>query len=240
MEGALAELVARLSTDELARRLDLALVKPWAARSEVERAVELLERLRLRCLITTPPAVREVASMTSACVGAVVGFPFGYSTIESKIKELEDVIGYGAREADIVVNYHAYLLGRRDYFSNEVKALVTICREVGLTCKLILEVAAVPPEALDGLLKSVLEHQPDFIKTGTGYGPRPALPDDVVAVKRVLAELGLQGRVRIKVAGGIRTALQALTFIALGADVIGTSAAEDVLRGFEELKRRYL
>jgi deoxyribose-phosphate aldolase len=233
----LRSIIQQLSVEELASKIDHAVLKPWAKPGEVEKALEELESLGLRCLITTPLMVREFSSLTRACVGAVVGFPFGYATIESKIKELEDVIGYGAREADIVINYHAYLAGRKELVDNEVKALVAICREVGITCKLIIEAPALEEDEVVELVKLVAKWEPHYIKTSSGYGPRPTQPEDVVTISEALREANKQGRVGIKAAGGIRTAVQALMMIISGASIIGTSTPSTIVNGFKKLKK---
>ncbi len=229
------DFVKKLTVDELAQKIDHAILKPWTSLSEAEKALDELEELNLRCLIATPQLARSLVDRTRRCVGSVVGFPFGYSTIEAKIKELEDVIGYGVKEVDLVVNHHAFSIGLRNVFENEVKAVTEICRETGVTCKLIVETVAYPPATVKEMVKLVARYEPDYIKTSTGYGPRPTLPDDVHLLRSVLDRLGKR-RVRIKAAGGIRTALQALTLIALGADVIGTSTPKQILDGFKELK----
>ena len=220
--------------EELASRIDHALLRPSAAKSELETAIEELEKLGLRCLILSPPLLREARGLTKRCLGAVVGFPFGYSTIESKIKEVEDVIGYGADEVDAVVNAQLFLLGRREAFANEARALVEVCRENEVKCKLIVDAPLFPSRSLyRDALRVLLEHaQPDFVKTGTGYGGRPAQPEDVLEARAAITSLGLQGRVRIKAAGGIRTGLQAALLIAVGADVIGTSKPAQLLEDY--------
>ncbi len=229
------QVVQTLSRSELARRIDHAVLKPWATRAEAEKALEEVERLGLRCLITTPQLARLLAPTASKCVGAVVGFPFGYQTIEAKIKELEDVIAYGVREVDVVVNHHAYVLGLRDLFENEVKAITTICREVGVTCKLIVEAPAYPAETVKEMVETVARHVPDYIKTSSGFGPRPTTPEDVLLIRSTLRKAGADG-IGVKAAGGIRTTLQAVTMIAYGADIIGTSTPSAVLEGLDRVK----
>ncbi len=234
----LKSIIQSLSVEELASRIDHAVLAPWHTLRDAEQALEELEKYRLRCLITTPTLARELASRTKHCVGAVVGFPFGYSTVEAKIKELEDVIGYGAREADIVFNYHAYLSGRREEALNEAKALVEICRETGVTCKIILEVPALPStETATELAREVAKIGPAYLKTSTGYGPRHTQPEDVLALRQGIIQAGQNGKVGVKAAGGIRTAIQALAMIIAGADIIGTSTPAAIVEGYQRLRR---
>ncbi|MET1129231.1 MAG: deoxyribose-phosphate aldolase [Thermoproteota archaeon] len=233
----LLEIAGIRSIEDLSRRIDHALLKPWVSAQELERSVEELERLNLRCLILSPTLMRSAAGTTKGCLGAVVGFPFGYSTIEAKVKELEDVIGFGANEVDIVSNVQLYLLGNREEYLNEVRSLASICGEVGIKCKIIIEAPALASDQLEDVTRLVGSVTPpvSFIKTSTGYGPRPTHPEDVVAIDRTLRELGVRDKVGVKAAGGIRTAIQAVTMVASGADVIGTSTPRHILEQLDML-----
>lgn len=221
-----------LAPGELAARIDHAVLKPWSGRSELERAVDELEELGLRCLILSPTLLREARGITSRCLGAVVGFPFGYHTIEAKIKEIEDAIAMGADEIDYVVNTQLYLIGRREEYLNEVKAAIEICRNAKVKCKVIIEAPALTPSQVEEVVRLVASLSPSFIKTSTGYGPRPTLPEDVALIDRVLRNMGKRSSVGIKAAGGIRSGLQAAAMITAGADIIGTSTPRQVLETY--------
>jgi len=233
----LSKQLCQLTTSELAARIDHALLKPWSGKKELEQAIDDLEELDLRCLILSPTLLREAQGITARCLGAVVGFPFGYHTLEAKIKELEDVIALGAVEVDYVANTQLYITGREEEYVNEIRAIVEVCKEAGVTCKIIIEAPALTASQVEHIVGLVARLEPDFIKTSTGFGPRPTLPDDVVVIDRVLKSLGKRDRVKIKAAGGIRSGLQASTMILLGADVIGTSTPRQVLENYSALCR---
>ncbi len=229
--------LSRLSPEELATKIDHAVLKPWSSTRDIEKAIEEVESLNLRCLVTTPTLARIARELSSRCISSVVGFPFGYHTIESKIKELEDVIGYGVDEIDYVSNYQLVLLNRLNEYINEIKAITEICRETGVLCKIIIEIGALSYASAEQVVRRIGEEaEPDFIKTSTGYGPRATLPEDIVLIDRVLRGIGKRDRIRIKAAGGVRTALQAITLILLGADIIGTSTPKNIVDGYKELK----
>lgn len=226
-----------VAASELAARIDHAILKPWSGKKELEQAINDLEELNLRCLILSPTLLREAQGTTNKCLGAVVGFPFGYHTLEAKIKELEDVVALGAVEVDYVANTQLYITGHEEEYVNEIRAVVEICKEAGVTCKIIIETPALTTSQTEHIVRLVARLEPDFIKTSTGFGPRPTLPDDVVIIDRVLRSLGKRDKVRIKAAGGIRSGLQASTMILLGADVIGTSTPRQVIETYSALCR---
>jgi deoxyribose-phosphate aldolase len=227
-----------LGKEELAARIDHAVLAPGASLSDLEAAIEDLESLGLRCLITTPTLAPIALQLTRRCIGSVAGFPFAYSPIEAKLKEVEDIVGKGVNEVDYVANTQLLLLGREKEYINEVAAAAEICRAAGVTCKIIIETPLLgDPAKIYNTARLLLERTGSsiaFIKTSTGYGPRPTYPEDVAAIRRAITDSGVEG-VGVKAAGGIRTALQALYLVALGADIIGTSRPRAIIEGLEQL-----
>ncbi len=225
----------KIHIDELASRLDHAVLRPWSTMSDLEKAIEELEKLKLRCLILSPTLLSEARGLTSKCLGAVAGFPYGYHTIESKIKEVEDLIALGADEIDFVANLQLFLIGKKKQYINEIKAVTTICKSANVVCKVIIEAPALTPSQLREVVELIAKNaEPNFIKTSTGYGPRHTVADDIIIIDETLKELGLRKNIGIKAAGGIRQGLQAAHYISLGADIIGTSTPSKILSSYKE------
>ena len=70
----------------------------------------------------------------------------------------------------------------------------------------------------------------DYIKTSTGFSTGGATREDVELLRRCCDE-----HVKVKAAGGIRTADAFLAMVAAGAERIGCSAGIPII---EELKKR--
>ncbi|MFN3871974.1 MAG: 2-deoxyribose-5-phosphate aldolase, partial [Ignavibacterium sp.] len=66
----------------------------------------------------------------------------------------------------------------------------------------------------------------DFIKTSTGFSKGGATLFDVV-----LMNYAVDGKIKVKASGGIRSREDALRMIAAGASRIGTSSGVKILRG---------
>ena len=66
----------------------------------------------------------------------------------------------------------------------------------------------------------------DYIKTSTGFSTAGANFHDVELMVK-----GVHGRCKVKAAGGISTVEDMETFLALGADRLGTSRAVKILNG---------
>ena len=227
----------KINPSELAARIDHAVLKPESSLKDLENAIKELEELNLRCLITTPTLAPIAKQLTRRCIGAVAGFPHGYHTIESKLKEVENLLAKGIDEIDFVANTQLYLNNMTNKYVNEVKAAAELCKNAGAVCKIIIETPLLDnPRNIYRATSLILEGTSniDYIKTSTGYAPRPTYPEDIVAIKSAISEKNYT--IGIKAAGGIRTALQALYYIALGADIIGTSKPSNILSSLKNIK----
>jgi len=83
-------------------------------------------------------AARELEN-TAVRVATVIGFPFGYHLLNTKIEEARQAVSDGADELDMVMNLTA--LKNRDwgYLENEVCALLEITKKHEVVLKVIIE-----------------------------------------------------------------------------------------------------
>lgn len=216
----------------LAQHIDAAILKPWLSRNEISELLVRAKKLQVRCIIVTPSLLEYAISTLGdeVCIGSVASFPFGYSPIESKIKEVEEIIDKGAKEIDFVPNYQRLLIHNDvEYVFNEVRAVTEIARTSNVVFKLIVEAPMLPRNVVKKLVEIGVKAGVDYIKTSSGYGPRHTTVDDVLFLKRVLEELGVADKVKIKAAGGIRSCRQALELLKAGASIIGTSTPDQIL-----------
>lgn len=216
----------------LAQYIDAAILKPWLLKDEIAELLMRAKELRVRCIIVTPSLLEYATSIlgTEICVGSVAGFPFGYSPIESKIKEVEEIIDKGAKEIDFVPNYQRLLIHNDvEYVFNEIRAVTEIARTNNVVFKLIVEVPALPKGIVKKLVEIGVKVGVDYVKTSTGYASKHTTIDDVLFLKYVLEELGVADKVGIKAAGGIRNCRQALELLEAGASIIGTSTPDQIL-----------
>ena len=58
---------------------------------------------------------------------SVIGFPFGYNTVSSKVEEAKKAINSGADEVDMVINLAAFKSGDMATVQNDIQAVVTAC-----------------------------------------------------------------------------------------------------------------
>lgn len=150
-------------------------------------------------------------------VCTVIGFPLGANTSATKAFETKDAIANGADEIDMVMNIGALKDKNYDLVRDDVKAVVDAAN--GTLVKVILETCLLTKDEIKKACELCVEAKADFVKTSTGFSTRGATIEDVKIMKAAV-----QGKAKVKAAGGVRTHEDMVKIVEAGADRIGTSA----------------
>lgn len=150
-------------------------------------------------------------------VCTVIGFPLGANTSAVKAFETKDAITNGADEIDMVMNIGALKDKNYDLVRNDVKAVVEAAN--GTLVKVILETCLLTEDEIKKACELCVEAKADYVKTSTGFSTRGATIEDVQIMKAAV-----QGKAKVKAAGGVRTHEDMVKIVEAGADRIGTSA----------------
>ena len=150
-------------------------------------------------------------------VCTVIGFPLGANTSAVKAFETKDAIANGADEIDMVMNIGALKDKNYDLVRNDVKAVVEAANVT--LVKVILETCLLTEDEIKKACELCVEAKADYVKTSTGFSTRGATIEDVQIMKAAV-----QGKAKVKAAGGVRTHEDMVKIVEAGADRIGTSA----------------
>ncbi|MCD6428689.1 MAG: deoxyribose-phosphate aldolase [Desulfurococcales archaeon] len=214
----------------ISKYIDQTLLKFELSLKEYIDFVNKSEKYDFRSIVVPSAVVEHVASISKLPVVGVVGFPFGYHPVEAKIKEIEAVANGGGREVDAVINLIYLKEGLYDKIKEEIKSLVSYAHDLGLSIKIIIETSILTVDEIIKTAEIVASERADFIKTNTGFGPRGVCLEDIILIKDTVGD-----KIRIKAAGGVRTALDAAYLVLHGADVIGTSRGIKIVEEAEKL-----
>lgn len=212
-----------MTNEEMLTYVDHTLLKPTATWNQIKTLCE--EAMKYHTASVCIPCsfisrAHEAFPELNLCT--VVGFPLGYSTTASKLFETREALHNGASEIDMVVNLGDVKEGNFDKVTQEIRELKKACGDKIL--KVIIETCYLTEEEKIELCHCVTDGGADFIKTSTGFGSAGATFDDIKLFKEHIGP-----GVRIKAAGGIRTYEDIVTYIELGCDRLGCSAAIKVL-----------
>lgn len=237
--------------EQLAKMIDHSLLHPTMTDRELEEGCKLAAKYGVASVCIKPYAVRRAAELlqgTGVLVGAVIGFPHGNSTTESKRYETELACRDGAVEIDMVINVGKALGGDWGYVERDVKAVCDEAHGRGAKVKVIFENdyltgggAGLSSDELKKKLCAICERAgADWVKTSSGYGfvkqsdgsynYKGATEQDL-ALMRANVSPGVQ----VKAAGGVRDLDGLIKVRDLGATRCGATATAAMM---EEYRRR--
>lgn len=159
----------------------------------------------------------------------VVSLPLGADTTKIKVTAAHDAIMRGADEIDMVADLASVIQGDARYLTSQLQAVLKVCRSMrpAVVLKVIIESAALTKEQKIFACEAASRCGVDFIKTSTGLHPAGgATIEDVKLIKQAAPNC------KVKAAGGIKTAKQALEMLDAGADRIGTSSGVEIINQF--------
>ncbi len=228
------ELIEKITPSQLASMIDHTLLKPNADYKLLEKYIDDTKRYGFAVLMLPPSLVikaREIAGKTIR-LATVVGFPLGNTFSGAKVLETRLAAQAGAVEVDMVMNIN--YLKSRDYerVLDDMKHVVQEARKNKIeVVKVIIETGLLTDEEKVKATELVVESGADYVKTSTGFLAGGATLHDV----RLLYKTA-RGKIKVKAAGGIRHAVDALLMIHAGASRIGTSTGDKIMEEFIKLR----
>ncbi len=213
----------------LSKYLDLANHHQGATPEDIRQLCQKVKDYHFHSAFVNPFYVslaKDCLKEINGLVGTVISFPLGQETKDIKIFSAIKAVKDGADELDISMNVGLFKAGKIQEVLEEMKSVLTSAKEIKKTTviKFIIETGLLTNEEIKKASGLVLQSGADFVKTNSGWGPRGASLKDVKLIKRVVGD-----KIKIKVAGGIDTLKEALDFIKVGANRIGTSKAVEIM-----------
>ena len=219
----------KMSDAELAACIDHTLLAATVTKEQIERLCEEAKTFGFHAVCVNGrwvPLTAELLASSKVAVGGVVSLPLGADSTKIKVAQAKDAIFAGADEIDMVADLAAIIEADSKYLSDQLAAVLKVCRSMrpAVVLKVIIEAAALTTDQKVFACRIAEQVGVDFIKTGTGLHPAGGATLDDVRLMRQTAP-----NCRIKAAGGIKTAAQALEMLAAGADRIGTSSGVKII-----------
>jgi len=149
---------------------------------------------------------------------SVANFPAGGTDSAKAAAEVKEVLALGADEVDIVFPYHALMRGE----ARAGRLLLRAARAAagGKVLKVILESGILQqPHWIKQAAEIAVGEGADFLKTSTG---KAAINATLPAARLMLEVIAEHNRnCGLKIAGGVRTQMQAEDYLALTAEILG-------------------
>jgi deoxyribose-phosphate aldolase len=218
-----------ISVEQLAGCIDHTLLDATATKERIEKLCQEAIDYDFHAVSINPrwiPLAYEILHKTNVKVGGVVSLPLGGDSTKIKAAQAKDAIFAGADEIDMVADLASIIEGDSQYLGNQLYEVLKVCRSMRppVLLKVIIESAALNEEQIIFACKTAQQVGVDFVKTSTGMNPAGGATVEAVRLMKESAP-----KCKVKAAGGIRTAAQAIAMLEAGAERIGTSASVKII-----------
>lgn len=221
-------------TYEIAKMIDVSCVRTDVTLAEIEKMISVAKQYKFIAAFAMPCYTKflreQLEKGGDVLVGGVVGFPSGADTTEMKQNQVREMLDIGVDEIDMVVNVGQLISGNAAYVRNEISEIVRMAAPKPVKC--IVEVCYLTDQQLRKVSEVVAEGGAAYIKTGTGWGPKPTTVETIKTIKEVVGD-----QIKIKAAGGIRTLDTMLAMVDAGCSRFGIGV-NSAVRIMEEVAAR--
>lgn len=212
----------------LARLIDHTLLKPEAGEDQIRALCAEALQYGFASVCVNPtwvPLCAQLLAESTVKTCTVVGFPLGATLPAVKAYEVDQVAQLGAQEVDMVLSVGRLRDGDYRAVERDIAAVADAAQENGLLLKVIIETGLLTDEQKIAACVIAEEAGANFVKTSTGFNGGGATVADIALMRRLVGT-----RLGVKASGGIRTAADALSMVAAGANRIGASAGVQIVR----------
>jgi deoxyribose-phosphate aldolase len=170
------------------------------------------------------PYAREVLEGSGIPIASVAtAFPAGQLPLDIKVADVKRAVKFGASEIDMVIDRGAFHCGDYQKVFDEIVAVKDACGDAHL--KVILETGELKTYDKIRLASWLsMEAGADFIKTSTGkVQPAATLPFTLIMLQAIEDYYEMTGKkIGMKPAGGIRESKQAIHYLCMVNETLGT------------------
>jgi deoxyribose-phosphate aldolase len=174
-----------------------------------------------------PAAVRALGNSGIPVASVATGFPAGLTPLDQRLAEIRYAVGQGAGEIDIVISRALVFGGDWQALYDEIRKMREACGHAHMKAILATGELATLTNVYRASMVAMMAGA-DFIKTSTGKEPVNAtLPVSLVMCRAIRDYRALTGNIAgFKPAGGLKTAKDAMAWLILMKEELGTRWTE--------------
>lgn len=222
------------------KRVEFSLCQQYATEDDVRAFCEQALSVGVGVACVNPvniPLTVKLLEGRNIEISVNVGFPFGSHLPAIKILETRYGVEAGATQIDMVINVGALKSKNDNLVFEDIQGVVEEAR--GRTVKTIIETWVLTDEEKVRACRIAEKAGATMVKTTTGVLTQYIRAINSNPIGTTVADIQLMRQalspaVKIKASGGIYTLDFALEVLRTGADQLGMSRGEQIIREFEE------
>lgn len=210
---------------QLAGRIQSTIISNTLTQARWEQHIAECLKYHFQAAMIPPAWVKKTAEAlrgTGIKVASFVDFPYGTMTSPGKAYETGKLVALGAEEVDLMPNVGFLLSGMETEYADDIRGVVTAAGNVPI--KVMLELPLLNTLQKERAVALSIDAGVAYLKNASGGAVGVATPEQISFLRRLAPP-----QVRVKASGGIKTAQQVRDLVSAGADVVGTSAAVDIM-----------
>lgn len=209
-----------ISETQIHSLMDLTCLDPFVEKNQIVALSECAKLHHMAGLCVLPSHLNWLTLTNKIKRVTVLNFPNGDEDQKKILDELDLLLELKlVDEIDYVFPYSLYLNGQPDLALKNSHEIAKVCKNNGLTFKVILETGLFSSmEAIYQLSLKLIAQGCDFLKTSTGKKPIGATPQAVFSILKAIKTAEIP--CGLKVSGGIRSSQQASAYIALSQEYL--------------------
>lgn len=200
------------------RMIDVSTVQTFCGKEENDLLIDIVRKYNCICASPMPSytkyVIDKLADRKDIVTTGVVSFPSGAEDTFIKVATAKDMISLGCEELDMVINVGALKSGDYKTVEDDIKAVVDAAN--GYPVKTILEICYLTDDEIKRASEIGVKAGATYIKTGTGWGPKPTTVETIKLIKSTIGDSAL-----IKAAGGVRSLETLVAMAEVGCNRFG-------------------
>ncbi len=180
--------------------MDVSVLQTISTETDIALLVESSKKYNFICAFALScylPSLVEALKEVDTLVGAPIGFPSGAELPQIKAFQAKTLYDIGCDEFDMVLNVGWLKSGQFGKVQKDIEAVYKVIS--GKPLKVIVEAMYLTEKELVDACSIVVSSGADYIKTGTGWAPKPTEFSHIETMAKAV-----NGKIKIKAAGGIK------------------------------------
>lgn len=215
-----------LEIEDIAYMMDPSVLKIDSTPEDVEELIDICKKYNFGTAFCWPcnyPRLSQALKDCKTVFGTSLAFPSGQVATKTKVEMAKYFDTMDPGEHDMVINVGWLRSGRYDDVLADIKAVREAVPDKSL--KVIIEAMCLTDDEIRKACDLIIEAGADYVKTGTGFQSSPTTLHHVQVIKAHVGD-----RIKIKVAGGVRSLDTMLKMYKAGANRfgIGWKSAEKI------------